>query len=1736
MSDVIKFGRIQYIEPNEIFGGDNQPVNQEDLSKYVNLSVKIPSRYYKENNWVKSYDTILQGESFDNVGEYTKFYLTDNYVNVSYTEFKKNGEISAGELFGIDSIDISFDVQFFPQVTINFTDIKGFGLMSTMEYNYSEGKINDITAKSFFTSLFNFPYPIFTLEVKGYYGKSVNFDLSLSDFHTAFDSTTGNFKTTVKFIGHMYGVYTDIPMSYLMVSPYLFCNVVLTGNTMTNGDTYSSYWESIREGYPTYLEFINAFNNILIGDFDSNNLIENTRTNKEKLPFLIEADGLLDKILKICQTSREKYICLIVKPLKDWVSGKINTVYINKKNSSSVFREWEFYKIPHNLNTPKGDFLITTDLLNESGVFRELMPLDENIDINRLRNYDDDVTKYNEIADKIGLKRLTIKEFTQFESVYTNTNYDFNISFDPEIKVAQYVDLVSISDDIKKQIKNIQETEKGNKEKIKESLRRIVTNAIGFDPCIENYYKLLFKHLQCFTSIFNSTIKNVNSKISSYERNLNTILNGYNTDVSINMTDEYENDTQVPQFPLVRNDNMEIIYPGDIETFKNEPEIELVDEIYKSMVYFGTNSRNVFNSISNNRTIITRGIINSDGLLFNDILPNNFYDEFNETQVNIVKNYAILNDRRSGIKTVDELVNTIKKLFLSRLCLYNRIHAPKNDYWKIGYTTDAAGVAESEANLLYFNFTELHDLYPDFYEKLKKISADDIVSTFNTFNGLEYGIINYKPGMETATTSNELYKYDIHVNDISSSVLVLEKGGFEKCSNYLKEIGFEGRKNEDNAITSAMRESSYDKEYIKGKKEIRKDISVYNVGVKKYTNEETAYIEGMNCDTLKPTSIGSITDIKYNTNYYLQSSFNLNRKNYTAHIIYTPKIYANSAFLNWALSCNKYYWSGRQKADKICDGGVGITKFNLGSNSDTSRINQNRISLVKLYQLRALGEFFEHQSEGCIIGCYNEARDRQFLYTSGDDLDDYYITDKNLLPYINSFYCGFEGELDGPFKEFCIKCYKKEIYGEINEDEEENYYLVIAKSQQFPNNNTGMTEENILEYWRTFCTEVEKKYGITSKYDVIEEYETRMEKEKEILNLKTNIYYTLKNLYDKWFCSLNFSIFDTKSDISEIGKFKFLNMAMGDISNEMVFNYETSLLHLEETLKGSISVMEFMAQIAEKNKSTFLTLPINIFDNNSEDGLRNIFKPFSFYNQTTNHDSHGVSYIFIHNGDVSHNLNINDSEYVDDGYDMVKYSSSGLKESEIAQKIFNDHDSIVNAFGVTYGMQNQNFFKNISVDTSTPTITDYSIANTIVLAEGGNNATGLNNIAFKEKSLYPIYANRSYNCTVEMLGCMQITPLMYFQLNNIPMFRGAYIITNVNHKITPNDFTTIFTGVRVSKYKIPINVETISLSLLGFGRVNNNQTEENDNTNHSNAENDDTNHSNAENIGPVTTIETVMGENFTFKTIDANKKYWFPYNGFTKGRRINGEQIYGCGDDCMASVKKSIAMIVKQDYHETCSAATNYTSSSYVVQLLHEKYDSSLTGGSDYNLYYEESGANKNIAYNKKEKYENCINYITNMIDNGHPVCVGVAHSVKRPNNTKKYTGLWLNDGITDHFLCIYAYASNNNKKYFKYYESGRNGQNDCASDENILIYDPNNNKPLFYCPKSKRNTKLEKNKRYDVSQIRINSKYSNYLTDYSQLVGPQRNVNDDRTPFIGGEVCVSRSNENRYLYQKGVK
>ena len=82
-------------------------------------------------------------------------------------------------------------------------------------------------------------------------------------------------------------------------------------------------------------------------------------------------------------------------------------------------------------------------------------------------------------------------------------------------------------------------------------------------------------------------------------------------------------------------------------------------------------------------------------------------------------------------------------------------------------------------------------------------------------------------------------------------------------------------------------------------------------------------------------------------------------------------------------------------------------------------------------------------------------------------------------------------------------------------------------------------------------------------------------------------------------------------------------------------------------------------------------------------------------------------------------------------------------------------------------------------------------------------------------NIYNVYAVRSYSAEIEMLGNAMIQPMMYFQLDNIPMFRGAYLITRVKHNIKPNYMSTHFTGTRINRDQTPlIDVATLFSSML----------------------------------------------------------------------------------------------------------------------------------------------------------------------------------------------------------------------------------------------------------------------------------------------------------------------------------
>lgn len=75
---------------------------------------------------------------------------------------------------------------------------------------------------------------------------------------------------------------------------------------------------------------------------------------------------------------------------------------------------------------------------------------------------------------------------------------------------------------------------------------------------------------------------------------------------------------------------------------------------------------------------------------------------------------------------------------------------------------------------------------------------------------------------------------------------------------------------------------------------------------------------------------------------------------------------------------------------------------------------------------------------------------------------------------------------------------------------------------------------------------------------------------------------------------------------------------------------------------------------------------------------------------------------------------------------------------------------------------------------------------------------------YKGTNLYNIYDARSYTVELTMMGNMQIQPLQYFNLDNVPFFNGAYMITKVSHAVVANNVVTHITGMRLPKYSYPI--------------------------------------------------------------------------------------------------------------------------------------------------------------------------------------------------------------------------------------------------------------------------------------------------------------------------------------------
>jgi len=166
-------------------------------------------------------------------------------------------------------------------------------------------------------------------------------------------------------------------------------------------------------------------------------------------------------------------------------------------------------------------------------------------------------------------------------------------------------------------------------------------------------------------------------------------------------------------------------------------------------------------------------------------------------------------------------------------------------------------------------------------------------------------------------------------------------------------------------------------------------------------------------------------------------------------------------------------------------------------------------------------------------------------------------------------------------------------------------------------------------------------------------------------------------------------------------------------------------------------------------------------------------------------------------GGDSLNLDIPGNDFKNDVFQLSRQSDMPLLEDQTAKLDWAYSNKVV-AFNVDMGRFNQGVFKNIDINMENGQKTAEEIELNYATAQ---QAGGQNSFA-QSYSMYNLYKYRVYSANVSMMGCALIQPLMWFNLKNVPMFYGPYVIRSVNHSIAPGSFTTDFVGYRqrISEY------------------------------------------------------------------------------------------------------------------------------------------------------------------------------------------------------------------------------------------------------------------------------------------------------------------------------------------------
>jgi murein DD-endopeptidase MepM/ murein hydrolase activator NlpD len=394
-------------------------------------------------------------------------------------------------------------------------------------------------------------------------------------------------------------------------------------------------------------------------------------------------------------------------------------------------------------------------------------------------------------------------------------------------------------------------------------------------------------------------------------------------------------------------------------------------------------------------------------------------------------------------------------------------------------------------------------------------------------------------------------------------------------------------------------------------------------------------------------------------------------------------------------------------------------------------------------------------------------------------------------------------------------------------------------------NYFNMTKEEFdgyIEGWHDGFKEIVDKRLETITEQSAEEGATSSLDDSDI---KLSLYRSLKSIYDKWISRSDGEaklFYNNVSNIKEnpnendektlMDHYEFNDRAMNYIGDEAIID----ITHLMQMVENrTVNLWETSSNILSKNNFDFFALPTHVdFGRRGSQGdaeLKAMFDPQPIIDKIVS----SPKFVAVFNGGNSRSLDIGPKarswcegnkevvhQYENDGIDFKKNDNGELFPPEFSTEPKNGEGPRVTAFLVKYGSENQSHFKNIQLDQAEFRETQESLMVVDQIAKGGDSA----NRTSKGQNLYDVYLTRSYTCEVEALGNMMIQPLQYFQLENVPMFHGGYLITEVEHQVKPHNVTTKFKGTRVPVVTVPFVKDAVTFMNLADSDIEGDTTSE----------------------------------------------------------------------------------------------------------------------------------------------------------------------------------------------------------------------------------------------------------------------------------------------------------------------